>query len=229
MKQEEIEEELKSLADEKYKDFHSKLCPGTENIIGVRSPVLKKFAKQIAKEEGITYLNNAKDDYYEEILLQGLVIGFYPWKEIEDCLQALKKFIPKIDNWAICDMTAAGLKLTKKYPTQMWNFLESYWKSQKEFEIRFAVVMLLDFYITEEYIDRVLEIYQKINHEGYYVKMAVAWGISICFIKFPEKTKLVLQNNTLDNFTHNKAIQKIIESYRVDPKTKELLKKWKRK
>ena len=229
MQPKEIEKKLKELSDEKYKAFHSKLCPGTENILGVRSPVLKKFAKQIAKEEGISYLENAKEDYYEEILLQGLVIGFYPWKNIEDCLQALTKFIPKIDNWAVCDMTAAGLKLTKKYPREVWSFLEKYWKSNKEFEIRFAVVMLLDFYITEEYIDRVLEIYSSIQHDGYYVKMAVAWGISICFIKFPEKTKKVLQNNQLDATTHNKAIQKIIESYRVDKETKELLKKWKRK
>lgn len=223
----EIRNKLFSLADEEYQKFHSSLCPGTNNIIGIRVPVLRNVAKEIAKEDWKNYLRTAKSDYYEEIMLQGMVIGLAKM-DLEERLDYIKSFVPKIDNWAVCDVTCAGLKFTKKNMSEVWEFLKPYINSNKEFEIRFGVVMLLDFYITEEYIKQVLEILNSIHHDGYYVKMAVAWAISVCYIKFPKETMMLLQNNKLDIFTYNKALQKIIESYRVTKEDKEIIRKMRR-
>lgn len=222
-----IREKIFELADEKYKEFHSGLCPNTNNIIGVRVPILRNYAKEIAKGNFRKYLEEAQDEYYEEIMLQGMVIGLAKM-ECEERLNYIAKFIPKIDNWAVCDVTCAGLKFTKKNLDVVWSFLQTYLKSNKEFELRFVIVMLLDFYITEEYIDKVIRILDSIKHEGYYVKMAIAWTISVLYVKFPNKTIEYLKNNTLDNFTYNKALQKIIESYRVAEKDKETIRAMKR-
>ncbi len=225
----EIINKLFELQDLKYQEFHSALCPGTNNIIGVRVPVLRGLAKEIAKSlDWSEFLRQAKNDYYEEIMLQGMVIGLAKM-EIEERFYYLKKFIPKIDNWAVCDVTCAGLKFTNKHLEQVWDFIIPYINSQKEFEVRFGVVMLLDFYITPNYIERVLEIVNQVKHEGYYVKMAIAWAISICYIKFPKETMKLLQNNNFDLFTYNKALQKIIESYRVSEEEKGIIRAMKRK
>lgn len=223
----EIREKIFELADEKYKEFHSGLCPNTNNIVGVRVPLLRNYAKELAKGDFRDYLTNAKDEYYEEVMLQGMVIGLAKM-ELEERLDYIKRFVPKIDNWAICDVFCAGLKFVNKNKEEVWKFLGQYLKSNKEFEIRFGVVMLLDFYITEDYIDRVIKILNEIKHEGYYVKMAVAWAISVCYIKFPSETIKLLQENELDDFTYNKALQKIIESYRVSEEDKEVIRTMKR-
>lgn len=228
MTNEQIRKRLEELADEKYKKFHTGLCPNSNEILGVRVPILKNFAKEIVKEENVEeYLNNALDNSYEEILLQGMVLGL--WKTpIENCCKYLEKFIPKINSWAVCDVSVAGFKITKKNMEYMWNMLQKYLKSDKEFELRFAIVMMLDFYITDEYIEKVLKILNNIKHDGYYVKMAVAWTIQVAFVKFPTQTMELLKNNKIDNWTYNKSLQKIIESYRVDDKTKEIIRKMKR-
>lgn len=224
---ENIKEKLFELADEEYKKFQGLLCPGTNNIIGIRVPILRNLAREIAKEDWREYLQNAKDDYYEEVMLQGMVIGLAKM-EFEERIKYVKGFIPKIDNWAVCDVTCAGFKFTKKNMKEVWKFLKPYLTSNKEFEIRFAVVMLLGFYIVEKYISDVLEILNNIHHDGYYVKMAVAWAISVCYIKFPEETLKLLEKNNLDTFTYNKALQKIIESYRVSKEAKDKIRKMKK-
>lgn len=222
-----IREKIFELADEKYKEFHSGLCPNTNNIVGVRVPVLRNYAKELSRGDFRKYLANAKDEYYEEVMLQGMVIGLAKM-ELEERLEYITKFVPKIDNWAICDVFCASLKFVNKNKEEVWKFVGQYLKSNKEFEIRFGVVMLLDFYITEDYIDRVIKILNEIKHEGYYVKMAVAWAISICYIKFPKETMELLRNNELDDFTYNKALQKIIESYRVSEEDKKMIRTMKK-
>lgn len=219
-----IQKELFELRDEKYKDFHSSLCPGVDNIIGIRVPVLRNYAKKLAKTNWEENFKQIQDEYYEEIMLQGMIIGL-AIKDIKELEKYLEEFIPKIDNWAVCDVCCAGLKLTNKNLEEMWIFLQKYLKSDKEFEIRFGVVMLLDYYIKEEYLEKVLQILDNIKHDGYYVKMAVAWAISICYIKFPKETEKYLKNNNLDEFTFKKSIQKIKESYRVSSEQKEMLDK----
>ena len=152
-----IKQELKQLADEKYREFHTGLCPGTENILGIRVPVLRNYAKKLSKEYEIRdLLNDIDNEYYEEIMLQGMLIGLEKEtnKEIQNLLQDIERFVPKIDNWAICDVFCAGLKITKKHEKEMWDFLQKYVISDKEFEIRFGVVMILDYYITEKYLEK---------------------------------------------------------------------------
>ena len=128
----------------------------------------------------------------------------------------------------MCDVFCAGLKITKKHKKEMWEFLQKYLTSNQEFEIRFAVVMILDFYIEEDYIKKDLEIFENITNQAYYVQMAVAWAISICLIKFYDKTIKFLKSANLDKFTYNKALQKAIESYRITEEKKEILRSMKK-
>ena len=223
-----IREQLLELAEEKYQKFSSALIPHISNVMGVRIPELRKLAQNIAKGDWRAYLEHAEDEYFEEVMLQGMVIGCVEI-DIEEKLSYVAAFIPKIDNWSVCDSFCAGLKFTKMNKEKVWEFLQSYLTSNEEYEIRFGVVMLLDYYIDEDYIIRVLQRLDNPKHEGYYVKMAVAWAISMCYVKLPEPTMAYLKNNTLDNFTYNKALQKITESLRVDQETKKMIRSMKRK
>ena len=226
-----IKKELKQLVDEKYREFHKGLCPGTENILGIRVPVLRDYAKKLAKEYEIKeLLKNIDNEYYEEIMLQGMLIGLEKDKDkgIQNILKDIEEFVPKIDNWAVCDVFCAGLKMTKKHVKEMWDFLQKYVTSDKEFEIRFGVVMILDYYITEEYLDKNFAIFDHIKSDKYYVQMAVAWAISICLIKFYNKTLQYLKQARIDKFTYNKALQKAVESYRISQEQKAELRKMKK-
>lgn len=226
---EEIVKDLKELADEQYRLFHSGLCPETDNIMGVRVPKLRNYAKELAKESWEENYANIGNEYYEEIMLKGMILGLSN-TEVEKTIKYLREFIPSINNWAVCDTTCAGLKFVKKNPDIVFEFLKEYLNSDKEFEIRFAIVMLLDYYITDKYIDEVIQILDNINHtEFYYVKMAVAWTISVIYIKYPEKGMEYLKNNNLDDDTYNKALQKIIESNRISKREKNKIRKMKRK
>ncbi|MBC6695633.1 DNA alkylation repair protein [Terrisporobacter mayombei] len=218
----EIRIELFNLIDEKYKKFHSKLCPNIDNILGVRLPLLRKISKNLSKDNWNEYLENPYSDYYEEIMIEGLTIGYIK-TDNESRFNYMKNFIPKINNWGICDSFCNNLKFTKKNMKEVWEFIRPYSLSSKEFDIRFAVVMMLNFYIVDDYIDEILHILNNISHEGYYVKMAVAWAISFAYIHYPDKTLKFLENNNLDKFTYNKALQKIIESNRVSKSDKNLM------
>ena len=222
-----IKEKLFELSDQKYKEFHSGLCPGTENIIGVRVPVLRNYAKELAKKYNIEeLLQEINNQYYEEVMLQGMLIGLEK-QDFNTLQKQIRQFVPKIDNWAICDVFCAGLKQTKKHKKEMWNFLQKYLKSNKEFEIRFGIVMILDYYIEEEYLKKIFAIFDDITSDAYYVQMAVAWAISICLIRFYNETIKYLRIAKLDKFTYNKALQKAIESYRITKEQKEELKNMK--
>lgn len=161
-------------------------------------------------------------------MVHGMVIGYLK-SDIEDVLRHVTEFVPRIDNWSVCDSFCSGLKITLKHKDRMWLFLQPYSHSSEEYDVRFAVVMMLNYYMEDHYLSEVLERLDRIRHEGYYVKMAVAWAISICYIKSPVPTMAYLQANTLDRETFNKALQKITESYRVDPETKRLIRSMKRK
>lgn len=223
-----IREQIMELAEADYQKFSAALIPNINNVLGVRIPLLRNLAKLIAKGDWRTYLEQADQEYFEEVMLQGIVIG-YVKADIEEILHYVSNFVPKIDNWSVCDSFCVGLKFTKTNRARVWDFLQPYLKSNKEYDIRFGVVMLLDYYIEEEYIDWVLQCLDRISHEGYYVKMAVAWAISICYVKLPEQTMTFLKRNTLDDFTYNKALQKITESFRVEQETKKLIRSMKRK
>lgn len=222
-----IREELFKKQDLKYKEFHSSLCPNVDKIIGVRVPQLRAMAKEIAGKDYVQFFKEIKDEYYEELLLQGLVIG-YVKISIEETFKYLKEFVPKINSWAVCDTTCSNLKITKKNMKEMWNFLEQYINSDKEYEIRFALVMYLNYYLTEDYIDKILEKVDKIINKEYYVQMAIAWLLSFAYIEQKEKTEKYLMKNNLDKFTQNKSIQKICESFRVSDSEKKRLRQYKK-
>ena len=227
----EIRQELRDLMDEKYAKFNQKLCPDTKRkMLGVRIPELRKLAQKIAKQDNWNeFLKQADDNCFEEVLLQGLVID-YKKIEMYEKLEYVKWFVAKIDSWAICDTFCPTLKIKPQDLPKVWNFLEPYLHSKQEFKVRFAVIMMLDYYITEEYVDQVLAKLDLVSHQGYYVKMAVAWCLAEIGTKFNEKAMNYLKSeNHLDKFTFNKALQKMRESYRIDKEQKEVLKAMKRK
>ncbi|MDD6073458.1 MAG: DNA alkylation repair protein [Clostridium sp.] len=214
-----VRRELEMLADEPYRIFHSRLLPGVEHILGVRIPKLWKLARLLAAEDGAGYLERASDDTYEEILLQGMVLCLLK-EPLDVALKRLPAYMAKIDNWAECDVVCSGFKKIRKDQAQGLAFLKPYLHSEKEFEVRFAVVLLLDYYVDEAHIRETLELLSGVSHPGYYVKMAVAWALSVCYVKFPEATLPYLQNGIFDEETYHKAIQKIVESNRVSPEAK---------
>lgn len=228
MDENEIRKKLLNLGEENYKNFSSSLIPNVNNMIGVRIPVLKKIAKQLSKEPDVfTYIENANSVYFEETMLKGLIIGYLK-VDFNTILEYIKLFVPQINNWSVCDSFCANLKVTIKHKDEMFDFILGYRNSKNEFELRFMVVMLLDYFISEKYIDIIFSVFDSIKKEDYYVKTAIAWGLSSCFIKFPIKTKEYLIKNNLDDFTHNKTLQKCIESYRVSENDKLYLRKLKR-
>ena len=220
--------ELQKHIDETYKQFHTSLVPGLTKMMGVRIPILRELAKKAAKEDYYGFIEDFQPEIYEEVMIRGMMIGYAKFS-MEEQKRELKKFIPLINNWAVCDSCCTTYKFIKKNQEEWFSFLEPYLNSSQEYKIRFAVVCLLDFFVQEAFIDRILNCFSDIHHEGYYVKMAVAWAVSVCYVKFPEKTEEFLLKNTLDDFTHNKAIQKIRESYRISKEEKERLNQWKRK
>lgn len=224
-----IRKELLELKDEEYGKFQKKLCPDTNlEIIGIRIPKLRNLAKELAEEDYKYYLNSIENKYFEEIILEGLVIG-YCKTDIYEKLKLIKEFVPKIDSWSITDTFCPTLKIKEKDLEKVWNFIMPYLKSNKEFEVRFAIIMMLDYYITDQYVDEVIECLDKVDNEGYYAKMAVAWTLAEIGIKYYDKLiKYLKGNNKLDTFTYNKTLQKLRESYRISSAQKEELKKMKR-
>ena len=202
------------------------MCPDTDNIIGVRVPILRNYAKELVKEDFKSNFEKIETDYYEEVMLKGMMIGLaqIPY---EEKLKYVEDFIPYIDNWATCDVFVSGLKIKEK--EQFYEFILKYLSNQNtEFEIRFGLVCLLNYFIDEQHLAKIFEITDTINRDEYYVEMAIAWLISICYIKFPKETRKYLKDNKLSKFAYNKSIQKIIESRRITEQEKEKLRKMKR-
>ena len=223
-----IRQDLFSMQDLKYKEFHGSLCPDMDNIIGVRIPKLREYAKELYKCNNLKDIK-IEDKYYEELVIQGILIGFQTKAPIKEVIKQVEEFIPKINSWAVCDTFCAGLKITKKYQTEMFKVIKEYLKSTQEYQVRFAIVMLLNYYINDQYIDQVLQILDNVKLDKYYVQMANAWAISICLIKYYNKTLDFLNTTKIDDFTYNKGIQKAIESYRITNEQKEYLRTLKRR
>lgn len=211
---EKIRKILLENSDEKYRKFSSSLIPNTDNLLGIRIPFLRKFAKYIAKTCAEEFLREKNCEYFEETMLQGMVIGLVK-TDIAQRFELIKDFIPKIKNWSVCDCFCCGLKFTKDNRKEVLEFLKPYIKSENEYEVRFAAVMLLDYFVNEEYIDTTLALLNEFTHEAYYAKMAVAWAISICYINYPDKTFEFLKRTKISPWVFNKSIQKITESIKI--------------
>lgn len=239
---EKIRSLLEEMAEPEYAKFSGSLLGREAAMLGVRLPKIRGLAKKVARVDGKEYLENTlpvgdeepeaaeKVQYMEELMLYGMVIGCMKGK-LEELFPYIKRYVARIDNWSLCDSFCTGLKQTKKQPELMWDFLQPYLRSDKEFDLRFGVVMLMDFYVTPEYIDELLRIFDKIEHEGYYVKMAVAWALSVCLVKEWDKSFAYMSSseNHLDEFTFGKTVQKCRESFRLTAEQKDALTEQKEK
>lgn len=224
-----IKQRLINESEKDFQKFSAFLIPNINNVLGVRLPKLRKIAKEIYKNgDWQEFINLGDFEYMEETMLKGMIIGLVK-QPPPKILELVRNFIPEIDNWSVCDCFCSGLKFVKDNKELVWNFIQPYFKSKNEYDIRFAYVILLSYYIDINFIDKALKIIDGFKDERYYTKMAVAWALSICYIKFPEKTLEYLKISKLDNWTYNKGIQKICESLRVDKSTKTMLKSMKKK
>ena len=225
---EKIRKELEKIAEENYRIFAAKLIPNIDNLLGVRLPKLRKIAKKIVQIDYEYYLAMDNPLYFEEVMLQGMIIGEIklPWTERS---RYVKQFISKINNWSVCDSFCCGLKFEVSEKELVWQFLQPYFASDKPYDIRFAVVMLLFYFVDDEYAQKAFTLFDQIKNDDYYVKMAVAWAISIYFRELPTLTMSYLQKNQLDDWIYNKALQKITESLKVDSNTKIIIRSMKRK
>lgn len=209
--------------DLKYKEFNSKLIPNIskDKIIGVRTPVLRKIAKDIYNNDYIEdFLNELPHTYQEENLLHGIIISL-KYKDIDILIDKLDDFLKYVDNWAITDMISP--KLFKKYPDKVYEKIKIWINSSHEYVIRFGIVSLLQFYLDDNFRLEELELVSKIDSDYFYVKMAIAWFYSFALIKQYDSTIKYFENKKLDKWIHNKAIQKAIESYRISEDRKEYL------
>lgn len=217
----EIKNELIKNFDENYKNFSSKLTPNTNNIIGIRLPILRKMAKKIAKNNYQEFISKNDHEYMELTMLEGMVIGEINL-DFNKKLNYIKNFIPKINNWLVCDSFCSGLKIIKNNKEKTKNFIDKYFNSNEEFELRFAFVITLNYFIDD--IDYIFAKILKFKNEKYYAKMAVAWLLSYCFIYHFEKTEKFILNNKIHKWVLQKGITKGIESLKLNSSQKDRLK-----
>lgn len=226
-----LRKEIEKLEDVEYRKFNKNICKDTSyEMLGVRIPLLRDIAKKVAREENWTsYINMNDIKYFEEVLVKGLIIA-YSKIEFEKKKKYIKEYVPYLDSWALTDSFCPTLKIKEKDLKNVWNFILPYIKSDKEFEVRFAIIMMLDYFLIDDYVDIVIEELNKIKHEGYYVKMGVAWCLAEIGTKYNDKLMQFLEGeNNLDDFTYNKTLQKMIESYRISSEHKNILRQMKRK
>lgn len=219
---------LYDLKDEKYRDFSSSLNPTAPLMIGVRIPKLRKIAKEIVKEDPIFFLEHNPLNFFEMIMLHAMVLGLMK-EDIKVILKYVKDFIPFINDWSVNDCFCQTFKIAKKYQKEVWEFLGDYFNSNQEFELRVVVIMMMCHFINDQYIDLVISFIDSTKNDGYYYKMGCAWCLQVIMVKYPKLCYNYLLNNHLDDWTFNKAISKMIESYRIDNDMKDKIRKLKRK
>ena len=217
-----VQTRLFELQDLKYRDFHAKLMPtvNKEKIIGVRTPALRVFAKKYGKtDEAKEYLQILPHQYYEENNLHGLLIEQI--KDYDTCLEELERFLPYIDNWATCDMLA--VKVVKNHLDTFIDEVYRWMESDHAYTIRFGISMLMRYYLEDAFQMEYPEKVAQIRSEEYYVNMMRAWYFATALAKQYDKILPFIEKQKLDVWTHNKTIQKAIESYRITPEQEEYL------
>ena len=223
-----IRKKLEELSEENYKLFSQKIIPNCDNIIGVRIPIIRKLALEIIKDKPLEFLKYSHNEiYYEEVMLKCIIIGNLK-EDIYIILEQIEIILPKITNWSLCDTLCCELKIVKKYKEILWDKLNDYIKTNKPYYIRFSIVIMLNYYINNKYLTKLFNIFELVDNQDYYVRMAIAWAVSKCYTEFRNETINYLKNSTLDNFTYNKSLQKITESLKVSKEEKEYIKSMKR-
>ena len=218
-----VQSQLFSMQDLKYKEFHSKLMPTIEKdtIIGVRTPELRRFAKEFSKQpEAGEFMKILPHSYYEENNLHGFLIEAI--KDYDKVIFELERFLPYVDNWATCDLMRP--KVFKKHLPELLEQIKIWTKSEHTYTIRFGIEMLMTFYLDENFSPEYLEIAAGVESEEYYVNMMIAWYFATALAKQYNSALPYIEERRLPMWVHNKAIQKSVESYRIAPEQKEYLK-----
>ncbi|MCM1566672.1 MAG: DNA alkylation repair protein [Dehalobacter sp. 4CP] len=220
--EQEIQRRLFELQDLKYKEFACKLMPtvNPETVIGVRTPDLRKLAREFAKTpEASEFLQILPHAYYEENNLHGFLIETI--KDYETAARAVDAFLPYIDNWATCDLISP--KIFKKHLPELYAKIKVWLISNRTYTVRFGMGMLMSFYLDDDFRPEMLDLVAGIRSEEYYVNMMIAWYFATALAKQYEAALPYIQEQRLEKWTHNKAIQKAIESYRISDKAKAYL------
>ena len=217
---ENIREKLLSMGDGEYRDFSSKLIPNIEKskIIGIRTPVLRSFAKSLSDYDD--FLNDLPHKYYEENNIHAFLIEMD--KDFDSCVKKLNAFLPYVDNWATCDCMKP--KVLKKEPEKLLTNIIKWIKSPDVYKVRYAINLLMSFYLDENFEEQYLRLVAGKKSEEYYINMMRAWYFATALSKQYEKTLPYIENKLLDVWTHNKTIQKAIESRRIKAEQKDYLK-----
>ncbi len=221
--EDEIRKQLFELQDMGYREFHSKLMPTVEkeSIIGVRTPQLRKLAKQFARTpESAKFMKCLPHPYYEENNLHGFLIEAI--KDYGECIRALGEFLPYVDNWATCDLISP--KVFKKHLPELLGEVRLWLASGHIYTVRFGIKALMSYYLEEEFSPEYPEMVAQIRSEEYYVNMMVAWYFATALAKQYEAVLPYIENRRLSRWAHNKAIQKAVESSRVTDVQKAYLK-----
>jgi len=219
----EIRAELFKMQDMTYRDFNSKLIPTVdkESMIGIRTPDLRKYAKQLGKSSDvIEFLQNLPHKYFDENQLHAFIISEI--KDFKNCIDEINRFLPYIDNWATCDQLSP--KVFKKYHNELFEYIKDWLKSDKVYTLRFGIGMLMEHFLDEDFDILYPETVSKIRSGEYYINMMIAWYFATALAKQYESIIPFIENNSLDIWTHNKAIQKAVESLRISDEKKEYLK-----
>ena len=218
----EIRAELKRLQDIRYREMQIRIIPTVkpEHIIGVRTPELRQLAKQVARDGAAEeFLENLPHRYFEEDQLHAFIIS--GMKDYDECLRELDRFLPYVDNWATCDQMSP--RVFRKHRKELLDIIRAWIGSGKTYIIRFGIGMLMEHYLDEEFDPAYPEMAAAVRSEEYYVNMMTAWYFATALAKQYKTVLPFLENRELDEWTHNKAIQKAIESYRITPEQKEYL------
>ena len=218
-----IQKDLFELRDEKYKIFHSKLIPNVnpDLVIGVRTPVLRKYALKFAKtDKAMDFINKLPHKYYEENNLHAFVLETV--KDFDTAICLWEKFLPYIDNWATCDMFSD--KVFKNHRDKILPYVKKWLKSGNTYTIRYAIKILMDLFLDEYFKSDYMDMVSKIKSDEYYVNMMIAWYFATALAKQYETTITYIEQRKLPVWIHNKTIQKAVESYRITKDTKEYLK-----
>lgn len=217
-----IEHILFEKQDLKYRDFHAKLMPtiDKETIIGVRTPELRKLAKDFLKNELCEeFVQNLPHKYYDENNLHGFIIE--KTKDYDKLIKQLDSFLPYVDNWATCDLISP--KIFKRHTEELYVKIKEWLASDRTYTIRFAIEMLMSFYLDEKFKVEYAELVSSVKSEEYYVNMMIAWFFATALAKQYDAVIPFIENKVLDKWVHNKTIQKAIESYRITEEQKNYL------
>ena len=228
MNREEIRQRLFAMQDTDYREFQVKLIPTVDpgKVVGVRTPQLRKLAKELSRDpDAGNFLEDLPHEYFDENQLHAFLIS--EMKDFDSCILKTERFLPQIDNWATCDQLSP--KVFKKHRPELLEYIKRWIRSEDTYIIRFSVGMLMQHFLDEDYSEEYPELVSSVRSEEYYVNMMIAWYFATALAKQYDSVLPFIESGRLDPWTHNKAIQKAAESFRITPEQKAYLRTLKRK